>query len=260
MNTIFRRIAKFFVSLLLMLWSFTIGLFTPKGQYIHSLICRYFGFVFDKPKLPLIEQSAFLSDTTVQLTELQVQPGNMSVDEMSTIAAIVKKFQPKRIFEIGTMNGRTTLNMALNAPDDCEIFTLDLPADAAENTKFNISKRYLRLVDKAQSGELFANKSAIDFPCIQLIKQLYGDSGTFDFSRFENSIDVVFIDGSHDFDYVLNDSEIALKLLRNGKGIILWHDYRPEIDVVPALEVFRKRHPEIEISHIRDTTFAFASL
>ena len=42
-------------------------------------------------------------------------------------------------------------------------------------------------------------------------------------------MDFVFVDASHAYEYVLNDSRIALNLLRQGKGIILWHDYnRPE--------------------------------
>ena len=38
-------------------------------------------------------------------------------------------------------------------------------------------------------------------------------------------MDFIFVDGSHSYDYVLNDSRKALSLLRGGKGIILWHDY-----------------------------------
>jgi hypothetical protein len=38
-------------------------------------------------------------------------------------------------------------------------------------------------------------------------------------------VDFVFVDGSHSYEYVLNDSRHALKLIRNGKGVILWHDY-----------------------------------
>ena len=117
--------------------------------------------------------------------------------------------------------------------------------------------RYRPLVEKVQSGELFVSKSAKEFPAKSKITQLLGDSGKFDFSPYHTSIDLVFIDGSHDFDYVINDSEIALKLLRNGKGIILWHDYRAGIEVVRAMEAFKQRHPELEIFHVRDTNFAY---
>jgi hypothetical protein len=38
--------------------------------------------------------------------------------------------KPKRIFEIGTFHGYTTLQMGLNAPVDSEIFTLDLSPES----------------------------------------------------------------------------------------------------------------------------------
>jgi predicted O-methyltransferase YrrM len=38
--------------------------------------------------------------------------------------------KPKRIFEIGTFHGYTTLQMGLDAPVDSEIFTLDLSPES----------------------------------------------------------------------------------------------------------------------------------
>jgi predicted O-methyltransferase YrrM len=73
-------------------------------------------------------------------------------------------------------------------------------------------------------------------------------------------MDFVFIDGSHDYDYVLNDSEVALKLLRNGRGVIVWHDYREEMAVVPALDEYLRRYPQLQIFHIAQTSFAFAEI
>ena len=36
---------------------------------------------------------------------------------------------------------------------------------------------------------------------------------------------MIFVDGAHSYEYVLHDSRHALKLLKDGKGLILWHDY-----------------------------------
>ena len=51
-----------------------------------------------------------------------------------------------------------------------------------------------------------------------------GDSATFDFSPFYQEIDLIFIDGSHQYNYVKVDSENAFKMLRPG-GVIIWDDY-----------------------------------
>lgn len=251
------RIQKYLLSIALMAYSATIGMLTARGRQLHNVVCEYFGFQKHKPHLPLIEISQVCGSAAVELRELEVQAGNMSVDELAVICGIIRKEKPRAIFEIGTMNGRTTLNMALNAPEDARIYTLDLPKEDLGSTRFPISERYQKLVDKPQSGELFLKYSAEALPAVAKIEQLFGDSGTFDFSRFRNAIDLVFIDGSHDFEYVLNDSAVALEMLRNGRGVILWHDYRAGLEVVPALDAFLHKHPDLEIRHIRNTSFAY---
>src|SRR5450432_3577351 len=53
--------------------------------------------------------------------------GNVSIEELCKICLIVKYLKPLNILEIGTYNGMTTLQMALNAPSNSKVFTLDLP-------------------------------------------------------------------------------------------------------------------------------------
>lgn len=57
-----------------------------------------------------------------------------------------------------------------------------------------------------------------------MIRQVYGDSVNFDFSPYHGVMDVVFIDGAHTADYVKNDTEKALKMLRPEGGLMIWHD------------------------------------
>jgi predicted O-methyltransferase YrrM len=243
-----------------MTYSFTIGMLSKKGRYIHSIIGEYYGFAFLKPRLPVLAWESVVADQPIQLTELESKPGNLPVDELALIVGIILKEKPRAIFEIGTFDGRTTMNMALNSPEDCKVFTLDLPKELASETKFNISARHLPLIEKDVSGERFRNKTSGEFPAKNKITQLLGDSGRVDFSPYYGSMDFIFIDGSHDYDYVLNDSEIALKLLRDGKGIILWHDYRVGMDVIKAIETFRKRHANLSIYHIKNTNLAYMKI
>ena len=56
------------------------------------------------------------------------------------------------------------------------------------------------------------------------ITQLHGDSATFDWSPYAGRAGLVFVDGSHAYDYVRKDSETALRLAAPG-GLVLWHDY-----------------------------------
>src|SRR5437762_8515397 len=47
--------------------------------------------------------------------------GNVSVESVCKIGLIIRWLRPRRILEIGTYNGMTTLQMALNAPPECTV-------------------------------------------------------------------------------------------------------------------------------------------
>jgi len=174
--------------------------------------------------------------------------GHITEFELKVICQIVQKYQPKRIFEIGTFEGRTTLNMALNAPK-AQIFTLDLPAEELSGTKMKIEKAEEAYVKKTRSGERFLNH-----PAQKNIEQLFGDSATFDFSPYYNSIDLMFVDGSHAYEYVISDTNNAMKLVKKG-GIILWHDYTNWTGVRDGLNEFYKDKAEFKgLIHIGGTS------
>jgi predicted O-methyltransferase YrrM len=146
--------------------------------------------------------------------------GNVSPFELIIICKFVRALRPKRLFEIGTFDGRTTLNLAANSPTDAVVYTLDLPQAALDATHLPLEAADRQYIDKCTSGSRYVNTDRE-----KQIVQLWGDSATFDFSPYKGNIDFVFVDGSHSYEYVLHDSRSALALLRDGKGLILWHDY-----------------------------------
>ena len=175
--------------------------------------------------------------------------GHITEFELKVICHIVRKYQPKTIFEIGTFEGRTTLNIALNTAADAKIFTLDLPASELDKTSMNIEAGEVAYVDKKESGGRFLGS-----PQKVKITQLYGDSGTYDFSLYADTIDFMFVDGSHAHDYVINDTEKALKMVKKG-GVILWHDYTNWEGVKDVLNNFYKNHAGFStLRHIGGTS------
>jgi hypothetical protein len=93
-------------------------------------------------------------------------------------------------------------------------------------------------VDKLESGSRYRNTDVAS-----RIEQLYGDSGTFDFGAYYDRIDFVFVDGSHTYEYVINDSLHAMRMLRAGKGLVVWHDYSRWDGVTRALNELRQKEP-----------------
>ncbi|MBM3249039.1 MAG: class I SAM-dependent methyltransferase [Candidatus Omnitrophica bacterium] len=222
---IFKRIFLLFknyiIAIVCCIYLFTLGIFNTKHRGFLSQICLFFGFVKSKSIIPKINFSQATSENIeIQLRELSLKDGNISTTELVIINKLIKAKNPKTLFEIGTFDGRSTLNMAANSTEGARVYTLDIKQQNLNSTKLRIEPGDRSFIDKEEIGRRYKGS---DYE--KKITQLYGDSAMFDFSPYYNSIDFVFIDGSHSYEYALNDSRKALKLLRNGKGVILWHDY-----------------------------------
>ena len=117
--------------------------------------------------------------------------GNVSIEELCKICLIIKFIKPKKILEIGTYNGMTTLQMALNAPDDCITYTLDLPEEVSASFQLSEIDRYVskQFTKKFGTGvgSYFKDRNDLN------IKQLLGDSAKFDYSVIGGRINIIFI-------------------------------------------------------------------
>lgn len=226
---------------------------------IKRIIKSFLGVKTDPPcaaKLSKVDLSSVVRDFNpdMKILEPASANGNVTLQELFSLNFLVAACAPKVLFEIGTFDGRTTLNLAANSPANARIFTLDLPASDLNKTKFAIEEYDRLYVQKPLSGARFQGRSEGG-----KITQLLGDSARFDFSPYFNSVDFVFVDGSHAYEYALNDSRIALQLLRNQKGMIVWHDYGHVCwpGVVRALDQLSTNDPAFKNTrHIKDTTIA----
>ncbi|MBD2327823.1 CmcI family methyltransferase [Alkalinema sp. FACHB-956] len=140
----------------------------------------------------------------------------LPVVELLTLGAICQHLQPKRIFEIGTYRGASTVMMGLNTPEETEIFTLDLLPETQATHQHGLGVG----LPQFPVGEQFQHNPTVS----PKITQLYGDSREFDFSPYYGTLDLVVIDADHTYEFVKSDTVQALKLLRPG-GVILWDDY-----------------------------------
>lgn len=180
----------------------------------------------------------------------------MSGDELEVLIQLVKFRDPAAIFEFGTFDGRTTLNLAANSRPDARVVTLDLPREDMHRTELRIDDAERRYVDKPRSGIRF-----LDTDVAHKIVQVYFDSAGMDVSDYREKFDFIFIDGSHTYDYVINDTRLAVQMLRV-PGVLVWHDYVSEGDVcwpglVKALERMNERCPAFRnLRHVEGTSLA----
>ncbi len=184
-------------------------------------------------------------------SNFQIKEGNVSYHELLVISSLVSFYQPKNLLEIGTFNGNTTLQMALNAPEDAIIHTLDLPP-LEVTTKEPVLQSDLPFIlekDKKQRKYL---KSQVSHKILQYL----GDSTSYDFKLFAKKapLDFIFIDGGHSYECVKSDSQKSLEILNEG-GIILWHDFIPHYN-----GIYRYLHElakDLFIVNIKETTLAY---
>ena len=168
--------------------------------------------------------------------------------ELVTIAAISRALAPLTVFEIGTYKGLTTLTLAINAPEDAQVFTLDLDPDKRDTHRHGTGVGGFSSfrVGEAFLGTRYETK----------IHQVFGNSMEFDFSTWHGKVDLVLVDADHSYDFVKADTASALKLVRRG-GVIIWDDYVWDPRYPECEGVARRLHElRLSISRIRGTRLA----
>jgi predicted O-methyltransferase YrrM len=163
----------------------------------------------------------FNPETEVSFIGYGVQGGTSCFE--SWVLSVLAK-QATSLFEFGTCTGKTTYLWAKNSPVEAKIVTLtlgkDQHADYLAAGQDNLLATRTALAESAFDRFMYSGT-----PVEHKITQLFGDSKRFDETPYLKQFDLIFIDGSHAYSYVKNDTEKALRMLKEG-GLLLWHDYR----------------------------------
>ena len=172
--------------------------------------------------------------------------GGTSDAEAWILAVLAKR--ARRMFEFGTCTGKTAYLWARNSPPEAKVLTVTLapdhlsdyrrePTDDAQDVQF-------ALKESSHTEFLYSNS-----PVEAKVEQLFADSKALDVSPWAGSCDLVFVDGSHAYSYVVSDSAKALELVAPG-GLVLWHDYagpRHAAGVYRALNELAQRLPLVRL-------------
>ena len=132
--------------------------FAALGKRLRSVSRKLRGGADPKPvtRLPAVHWSALLPANPIYLVEARKELGNVTEGELALLATAATLVPSGRdVVEIGTFDGRTTLNLAINTPPDVVVNTLDLPPEMATQYALHPSER--RFVEKPQPGARFRN-------------------------------------------------------------------------------------------------------
>lgn len=139
--------------------------------------------------LPVVDALINLKREAVWPAEIRgAGPGSLTLAERLFLRWLCSVKPMSAAFEFGTWRGWTTDLLAGYAQ---HVYTLSLHGPA--------------------------------YCCRPKVTCLFGDSLTFDFSPYKGQMDLVFVDGGHDWKTVASDS-MAAEALRKPDGVIIWHD------------------------------------
>lgn len=204
-------------------------------------VCAELGWGRQRPAAPVVElESLCDSQAAVRVGSIRFEFYNTSFFELFALCWLAASRRPKRLFEIGTFDGRSTLNLASNTDPDAVVHTIDLPpGEGTFGQRTEVGCRF--------RGSEIESK----------IVQHFGNTREFDFSPYEASMDFVFVDASHAYEDVVADTDVAMRLIRPTTGIVVWHDYATFEGVCRALDERSERDARFRrLRLIKDTTMA----
>ena len=135
--------------------------------------------------------------------------------DAESIATVMCNAAPKIALEVGTAQGHTTAIMAMNAPQ-AQVHTVNIPPE--EITAGEGGKLTTIALERDKIGSFYRERGLTN------ITQILANT-----ARWEpqiGSIDVAFVDGCHDADFVYNDTRKILKSMQSG-SFVMWHDFSP---------------------------------
>lgn len=147
--------------------------------------------------------------------------GTLNSPAAAVVQNIVKAMHPRTMFEFGTHQGILAERMMEAVPDDAVLLTLDLPPSELDRAKIPVDKTNLSYVKHEDDGMGMHVSAEHE----DRVVRLHGDSYNFDARQFKGKMDLVVVDGSHQYEVVKKDLKNAWDMLGSG-GVMLVDDYK----------------------------------
>jgi predicted O-methyltransferase YrrM len=193
-------------------------------------------------------RDAILDDESIHTFEYLTDLNDRKLLDAQIIGAVCANRNPSTILEIGTAEGHMTALMAENAPQ-ATVHTVNIPPEEIESG----GKFVTRGFEREEIGRYYRGKG------LSNIHQIYANTATWE--PDVGPIDVAFVDGCHDADFVFNDTRKILMHAHPGT-VILWHDFNPALiekfdwiaDVCRGIErLYEEELISGNILHVRDS-------
>ncbi len=172
-----------------------------------SDLCNIFGW----KNLPVLD------DPTLYEFSYLEDVNQRRIRDAESIATVMCNSNPRIALEIGTAEGHGTALMAINAPK-ARVFTVNIPPEEIISGEGGILTT--AAFEKDKIGAYYRERG------LNNITQIFANTATWEPDI--GDIDVAFIDGCHDADFVYNDTVKILRHMSPG-SYILWHDFNLDL-------------------------------
>lgn len=236
--------------------------FNPRRRHLAesaSTACRSLNFhsrskIRPLPLAEIITRLGGAEVTTVLLAGPSTDFGDVgSQAGYHTLGSLMQSLRPRRVLEFGTYLGVSTHALALNAPPDGHIHTVDLPdqTEAGDRQELDALDQRHVATSRHRVSEAFLNA-----PTSGRITQIRADSLAFRAKTVVQNVDLVYVDGGHSQPVIQADTENAFRVLA-ADGTIVWEDYfHLYPDVVKFLDDLAEQH---ELHSIQGTNYVIFS-
>ncbi len=157
--------------------------------------------------LPQIDLKDLQKNNSPDKVESFLLDGSSLVLDLQLLITLASRENIKNYIEIGTWRGESVHNVAKYV-EDCSTINLS----AKEITALGLSEKY------AYQHGILSKKN----PTIHHIE---ANTKTFKFESLQKRFDLIFIDGDHTYEMVLNDTKKVFENLVHKNSIVVWHDY-----------------------------------
>jgi hypothetical protein len=168
-------------------------------EYVH----RKYGV----QQLPTVDFLEMVPNLDTRITRYSFLDGTSTIPDIVLLKSLAQQFSDCVYLEIGSWRGESLANVA-EVAKKCYSLTLS----EAEMRQRDFPEKFIDVHG-------FFSK---DLGNVQTFAH---DSATFDFSLIQDRCDLIFVDGDHSYAGVKTDTANVLRLLRDDRSIIVWHDY-----------------------------------
>lgn len=163
------------------------------------------------------QQEPILDDLSIYGFNYLEDANQRRVRDAECLGTVARNANPAVCLDIGTAAGHSAALVAVNAPT-AQVFTINIPPEEILTGQGGVLTTVA--LEREQIGSYYRERKLTN------ITQILANTAHWEPDI--GTIDVAFVDGCHDTEFVYNDTRKALEHMQSG-SFLLWHDFNLDL-------------------------------